>query len=34
MHFMALTHREKPDWLKIKLPKGTNYTQVKTLVQK
>ncbi|MBN2261598.1 MAG: lipoyl synthase, partial [Prolixibacteraceae bacterium] len=34
MHFMALTHREKPDWLKIKLPKGTNYTQVKSLVQK
>lgn len=31
---MALTHREKPDWLKIKLPKGTNYTQVKSLVQK
>ena len=31
---MALSHREKPDWLKIKLPKGTNYTQVKSLIQR
>ena len=31
---MALSHREKPDWLKIKLPKGTNYTQVKSLVER
>jgi lipoyl synthase len=31
---MALTQREKPDWLKIKLPKGTKYTHVKSLVQR
>lgn len=31
---MALSHREKPDWLKIKLPRGTNYTQVKSLIQR
>ncbi|HKM92576.1 MAG TPA: lipoyl synthase [Prolixibacteraceae bacterium] len=34
IQLMALSHREKPDWLKIKLPKGTNYTQVKSLIQR
>ncbi len=26
--------QRKPDWLKIKLPKGTNYAQVKSIVQR
>jgi len=26
--------QRKPDWLKIKLPKGTNFTQVKSIVQR
>jgi lipoyl synthase len=26
--------QRKPEWLKIKLPKGTNYTQVKSIVQR
>lgn len=31
---MSELHQRKPDWLKIKLPKGTNFTQVKSIVQR
>ena len=31
---MSELHQKKPDWLKIKLPKGTNFTQVKSIVQR
>jgi lipoyl synthase len=31
---MSELHHRKPDWLKIKLPKGTNFTQVKSIVQR
>lgn len=29
---MIENHRRKPDWLKIKLPKGTNYKEIKKIV--
>lgn len=29
---MAINHQRKPDWLKIKLPKGTNYKEIKNIV--
>jgi len=31
---MENSTQRKPDWLKIKLPKGTNFTQVKSIVQR
>jgi lipoic acid synthetase len=31
---MAESLQRKPEWLKIKLPKGTNFTQVKSIVQR
>jgi len=31
---MAESIQRKPEWLKIKLPKGTNYAQVKSIVQR
>ena len=29
---MTINHQRKPEWLKIKLPKGTNYKEIKTIV--